>query len=208
MDTATSKTSKVIWVMRRIRRGKLLALAVWLPSRVNKRCPAIIFADRRTANVPGRIVFLIVSIITMKDMRADGVPWGTKWASIELVKFTHPIKIKDSHKGRANVKVVSICLVLVKINGNNPIKFLRIIKIKRLKENTDLPTNGESPNKVLISICSVFFTDLKIKLLKFGINQNRLGIKIKGIKNLIQFLNKKVEEDGSKLENNLFIIFI
>lgn len=123
------------------------------------------------------------------------------------MKFTHPIKIKDSHKGRANVKVVSICLVLVKINGNSPIKFLRIIKIKRLKENTDLPTNGESPNKVLISICSVFFTDLKIKLLKFGINQNRLGIKIKGIKNLTQFLNKKVEEDGSKLENNLFIIF-
>ena len=124
------------------------------------------------------------------------------------MKFTHPIKIKDSHNGRASVKVVSICLVLVKINGNNPIKFLKIIKINRLKENTDLPTNGEFPSKVLISRCRVFFTDPKIRLLKFGINQNRLGTKIRGIKNLIQFLNKKVEEDGSNLENSLFIIFI
>lgn len=125
-----------------------------------------------------------------------------------MVKFTHPIRIKDSHNGKANVKVVSIWLVLVKINGNNPIKFLKIIKINKLKENTDLPLKGESPNKVLISRWRVFFTDLKIKLLKFGISQNRLGIKIKGIKNLIQFLNIKVEEDGSNLENSLFIIFI
>jgi len=35
------------------------------PSSVNSKCPAIIFAVRRSANVPGRIRFLIVSIIPM-----------------------------------------------------------------------------------------------------------------------------------------------
>ena len=40
---------------------------VWLidgplfPSRVNSKCPAIMFAVKRTASVPGRIRFLIVS---------------------------------------------------------------------------------------------------------------------------------------------------
>ena len=53
---------------------ELLEEAVWLPNRVRRRWPAIILADKRTAKVPGRIVLLIVSIITMKDMRAEGVP--------------------------------------------------------------------------------------------------------------------------------------
>ena len=32
------------------------------PNRVNYKCPAIISADNRTAKVPGRIKFLIVSM--------------------------------------------------------------------------------------------------------------------------------------------------
>jgi hypothetical protein len=44
------------------------------PIRVNKRCPAIIFAVNRTAKVPGRITFLIVSIHTIKGIRTLGVP--------------------------------------------------------------------------------------------------------------------------------------
>jgi hypothetical protein len=44
------------------------------PNRVNSRCPAIMFAVRRTANVPGRIRFLIVSMTTMNGISIDGVP--------------------------------------------------------------------------------------------------------------------------------------
>lgn len=40
------------------------------PSRVNKRT-AIIFAVSRTANVSGRITFLIVSIYTMNGIRMN-----------------------------------------------------------------------------------------------------------------------------------------
>jgi len=46
------------------------------PSSVNSKCPAIIFAVRRTANVPGRIRFLIVSMITMKS--EDWLLWFSK----------------------------------------------------------------------------------------------------------------------------------
>ena len=47
-----------------------------LPKRVSNRWPAIILAARRTAKVPGRITFLIVSISTMNGIRAPGVPCG------------------------------------------------------------------------------------------------------------------------------------
>lgn len=42
------------------------------PSKVTKRCPAIIFAVKRIANVPGRIIFLVVSIITKNGRRMLG----------------------------------------------------------------------------------------------------------------------------------------
>ena len=44
------------------------------PNKVSNKCPAIIFAANRTASVPGRIKFLIVSINTINGMRTTGVP--------------------------------------------------------------------------------------------------------------------------------------
>jgi hypothetical protein len=44
------------------------------PIKVINKCPAIILAVKRIANVPGRIIFLIVSINTIKDIRVPGVP--------------------------------------------------------------------------------------------------------------------------------------
>lgn len=44
------------------------------PINVRSKWPAIIFAVNRTAKVPGRIVFLIVSIQTINGMRIEGVP--------------------------------------------------------------------------------------------------------------------------------------
>jgi len=47
------------------------------PSSVIRRCPAIRLAVSRTHSVRGRIKFLDSSIITMKGMRAVGVPCGS-----------------------------------------------------------------------------------------------------------------------------------
>lgn len=46
--------------------------------RVSRRCPAIILAASRTERVIGRIMLLMISMITMKGIRAAGVPMGTK----------------------------------------------------------------------------------------------------------------------------------
>lgn len=85
MATAASKVSKRICVKIKLKRIKFEATAVWLPNRVINRCPATILAINRTAKVRGRITFLIVSITTIKGMRAPGVLWGTKWANMCLV---------------------------------------------------------------------------------------------------------------------------
>ena len=52
------------------------------PRRVSRRWPAIMFAANRTAKVPGRIIFLTVSISTIKGISGPGVPAGIKWANI------------------------------------------------------------------------------------------------------------------------------
>ena len=76
--TADSKIRSKIWEKRRIntiiddREGPVF------PNRVSKRWPAIMFAASRILRVPGRIMFLMVSINTINGIRAKGVPWGTK----------------------------------------------------------------------------------------------------------------------------------
>lgn len=85
------------------------------PRRVISKCPAIILADSRTAKVPGRIIFLMVSIQTIKGIRIGGVPWGTRWANIWIVLLIHPNNINLNHRGKAKVNVNDMCLVLVKI---------------------------------------------------------------------------------------------
>jgi len=44
-----------------------------------KRCPATMLAANRTDSVIGRIKFLTNSIITIRGIKAPGVPVGTKW---------------------------------------------------------------------------------------------------------------------------------
>lgn len=85
------------------------------PNKVRSKCPAIMLAVRRTAKVPGRIIFLIVSIQTIKGSNALGAPWGTKWANIWVVLLIHPNNINDIHSGSERLKVIVKCLDLVKI---------------------------------------------------------------------------------------------
>ena len=61
-----------------------------LPSKVSRKCPAIMFAFRRTASVPGRIILLIVSMITINGINIVGIPCGTKCSNMWLVFLIHP----------------------------------------------------------------------------------------------------------------------
>jgi hypothetical protein len=48
-----------------------------------------LFAVKRNASVPGRIRFLIVSIITMNGINIVDVPWGTRCSNIR-----HKIQVR------------------------------------------------------------------------------------------------------------------
>ncbi len=55
-----------------------------LPSKVKRRCPAIMLAASRMAKVKGRITDLTDSIITITGIKGAGVPSGTKCDITEL----------------------------------------------------------------------------------------------------------------------------
>jgi len=66
--------------------------------------------------------------------RAIGVPRGTRWVNIWLVKLIQPYSINRNQIGRANVRVTTRCLVAVKIYGNRPKILLIIINKNILKK--------------------------------------------------------------------------
>ncbi len=96
----------------------------------SSRWPAQMLAARRTASVHGRKMFLIVSISTIKGIRANGVPCGTKCANMCFVCLIHPNSISVTHKGRDKDKVIAICLDLVNTYGRSPKKLLNTIREK------------------------------------------------------------------------------
>lgn len=102
-------------------------LTTWLPRRVNKRWPAIIFAANRTESVIGRITFLTISITTINGIRTGGVPLGTRWAKKFVILFIILYKINLTHKGKAKESVIAKCLVAVKVKDKRPtVLFTRI----------------------------------------------------------------------------------
>ena len=129
--TAVSKVSNNNWAT--IKRDTINIESEFpvFPNRVNNKWPAIMLADSRTANVPGRIIFLIVSIKTIKGINTGGVPCGTKWANICFVLLIQPKNIKLNQRGSARERVNVIWLVLVKIYGNRPKKLLNKIKVNK-----------------------------------------------------------------------------
>lgn len=134
--TAASRISRRICAVINIVNNVCLIDGPLFPSKVSSKCPAIMFAVNRTASVPGRIRFLIVSIITINGINIVGVPCGTKCSNMWLVFLIHPNSINLSHIGSARVNVSVKCLVLVKMYGNNPRKlFIRIIRNRDVKMN-------------------------------------------------------------------------
>lgn len=113
--TADSSINSIICALiSSLNKGKFRWGPVF-PNSVNNKWPAIIFAASRTAKVPGRIKFLIVSIHTMNGIRMGGVPCGTKWANICCILLIQPKIINLNHRGNAKVNVKDKWLVLVKI---------------------------------------------------------------------------------------------
>jgi hypothetical protein len=90
IDTADSNNKSIHWIKIKIVTIRVIIEGPVFPNKVISKCPAIMLAVNRTANVPGRIIFLIVSIQTMNGIRIEGVPWGTKWQNICWVLFNHP----------------------------------------------------------------------------------------------------------------------
>ena len=79
--------------------------APFFPSKVSSKCPAIMFAVRHTASVPGRIILLIVSMITIYGINMVGVPCGTECSNMWLVFLIHPNNIDLIHRCRAKISV-------------------------------------------------------------------------------------------------------
>lgn len=155
MATADSKINSIIWTINNKDIIEYIKEGPVFPSSVIKRCPAIILAASRTAKVPGRIIFLIVSIQTIKGIKIAGVPCGTRWANMCCVWLIHPYNINLIHSGRAKVNVKVKCLVVVKIYGNSPKKLLNIIIINIEIKIKVLPWALEDPNRVLNSLWRV-----------------------------------------------------
>jgi hypothetical protein len=89
-----------------------------------------------TASVPGRNRLLIVSMITVIGINTADVPNGTKCSNMWLVFLIRPNNINLIHRGRAKFSVSVMCLVLVKMYGNNPrILFVTIIRNNDVRIN-------------------------------------------------------------------------
>jgi hypothetical protein len=70
--TAASRISKRICALISTVKSVCLIDGPLFPSKVNNRCPAVMFVVNHTANVPGRMKLLIVSMITMNGWCALG----------------------------------------------------------------------------------------------------------------------------------------
>lgn len=114
MDTAISKINSINWIIKIIKYIKKI-LGINLLNKVNNKCPAIIFAVKRIERVKGRIIFLNVSINTIKNININGVPLGTKWVNINSVFFNHPNNINLNQIDTPKIKEKIRCLDLVKI---------------------------------------------------------------------------------------------
>ena len=172
--TAASRIKSKICEKIRIERMVIERDGPVLPNRVNKRWPAIIFAANRTAKVPGRMIFLTVSIKTINGIKTPGVPNGTKCANMCLVCIKTPYTIKDNHKGKARVSVIARWLDLVNTYGSRPKKLLNTINLNNLTNKIDAPELA-CPNKTLNSLCKVVVTFIHSKDHRVCITQYKYG---------------------------------
>lgn len=163
------------------------------------------FAASRTDKVIGRIMFLTISISTINGIRGAGVPKGTRWARKWRVLLIILKIIKPNHIGKAKERVIARWLVAVKENEINPRVLLKIIKAKSaIKIRIFIfEVFRRTENSEVIALNTSFITILKGEafIQKEGIRR------IENIKSLIQFIERLKDDEGSKMEKRLFIIF-
>lgn len=207
MATADSNPNKAIWTTNKPPTIKSPNAAPVLPNKVISKCPATIFAINRTAKVPGRMMLLTVSMHTINGINTEGVPGGTKWASMWKVWLIQPKIIKLIHKGKPRVNVTAKWLVPVNTKGNKPKKLFTTMK-KNNPTNSNVPPLEPTPNNSLNSLCNVWATQLQSFSLRVGINQKERGIITNPKLKLPQFKDQpKRPVVGSNTENKFTIIF-
>lgn len=144
---------------------------------------------------------------TINGINTKGVPWGTKWANICWVWFSHPNTINVIQRGNDKDKVITICLDLVNTYGSNPKKLLNTINLNKLTNNIEVPT-WEGVRSALNSLWRVWIIFLHRRDHREGEAQYKYGINIKPNKVDIQFIERlKILDEGSKIENRFAIIF-
>lgn len=171
---------------------------------VISKCPAIILAANRIDSVKGRIILLIVSIITIKGIKIVGVPLGIKWINLFLVLINIICIIKPTQNGKANVSVNAIWLVGVKFIGNKPGKLLQIIKINSTTEKISIW--GYFLIKGTNSFSKFLWTIDKISFIWLFINQTGKGRIIRHENIINQLKDVFVVVAGSKIEKRFVII--
>jgi len=115
-DTATSNTQRSVQAGI-LTISRFLAAIVAPPRRDIRRCPATMFAISRMDKVMGRIMFLVISISTIKFISGVGVPIGTRWVIIDLMSFLNDSRLIDSQAGIATTITGIACLVTEKVWG-------------------------------------------------------------------------------------------
>lgn len=149
--TAISRKNKI---RRTDDRGLIIVVVDLL--RAIRMCPAVMLAARRTANVIGRIICLILSIKTMNWDSGSGVLKGTKWLrkwALFLVSLKSTI---PNHSGKAAEKVISMWAVRVNTNGMRPDMFSAKILINNDSRIFSLP--------LILGFLKVAFSSCSMKL--------------------------------------------
>jgi len=93
-----------------------------LLSSLSNRCPATMLADSRIDRVIGRMMLLTSSIITMKFIKAVGVPVGTMCVSMLSVLLDQPKIIIAIHIDIAIGREIMMWEVGVNVNGESAMK--------------------------------------------------------------------------------------
>ena len=174
--------------------------------RAIRRCPATILADSRIERVMGRIILLIISIITIKFIKALGVPKGVRWVIMFLNLFFQPNIIVDSHILILIVNLTEICAVGVKLKGKIALKFIISNVV-----NNDRRIMLVIFKFFLISWLSSFSTNtVREPMMAESFSSFLLGEFFTTIRGTIIIAHPAdiLDEDGSNIENILFIIII
>ena len=129
--TAVSRTVRIKGIKISVRERVDLRANIALPKSVIKRCPAIMLAVSRTHRVMGRIRFLVSSMRTINLIRAMGVPWGTRCASMWFVLLIQPKRLIESQLSMASGRVRVRWEVREKTCGNKAVAFISRMAVNK-----------------------------------------------------------------------------